>query len=246
MKKLVGSDIGGYSFNPTAKTITFSNCGNIGLRNILLITNVTSHILIYNFTDTATTGTMVGNVLTLTYNTSSMAVDDVLQIYLDLPDPQQFKQENIVIPVGTEIAPLLQLPDGTLLNRDINLERIFGSERLLNLRNQLNVAIADNPIKQQPDTGALLTYDAVLSLGFAIGKWLNSTGTRITSGDTRLKVEITGETDNPALLNYSGASKIPTHDTRLYQIMEEILIVLNDLRDITLSNGEIEKNWQNA
>jgi len=43
MKKLLGSDISGnYTFNPTAKTITFSGLQqSLRLSNILLITNTT-------------------------------------------------------------------------------------------------------------------------------------------------------------------------------------------------------------
>jgi hypothetical protein len=41
MKKLLGTDIrGSYTFNPAARTITFSGlASNISLENILLITN---------------------------------------------------------------------------------------------------------------------------------------------------------------------------------------------------------------
>jgi len=85
MKKLVGSDIGSYGFDPVNKLVTFNNCGNISLSNILLITNVTAHTIIYNFADSNTTGTLAGNVLTLAYNTTAMGANDVLQIYLDLP-----------------------------------------------------------------------------------------------------------------------------------------------------------------
>jgi len=86
MKKQVGVEIGSYSFNKTAKTITFKDCGQLTLDNILLITNVTDHLIIYNFADPATTGTMVNNVLTLTYDTSSMSDTDNLQIFINVDD----------------------------------------------------------------------------------------------------------------------------------------------------------------
>lgn len=87
MKRLVGTDIvGGYTFNPAAKTITFTGLQyTITLANILLITNTTANTIIYNFAD-STNGAVSfsNNVLTLDYNTASMNATDVLQIYIDV------------------------------------------------------------------------------------------------------------------------------------------------------------------
>jgi hypothetical protein len=87
MKKLLGQDTTGtYTFNPTAKTVTFSGLSQqITLANILLITNVTANTIIYNFAS-STTGAVsfVNNVLTLDYDTTSMSATDVLQIYIDV------------------------------------------------------------------------------------------------------------------------------------------------------------------
>jgi hypothetical protein len=87
MKKLLGQDASGtYSFDPSAKTITFSGLSQqITLANILLITNVTANTIIYNFADSTNGATsFANNVLTLDHNTISMNSTDVLQIYLDL------------------------------------------------------------------------------------------------------------------------------------------------------------------
>jgi hypothetical protein len=87
MKRLVGTDIvGGYIFNPAAKTITFTGLQyTITLANILLITNTTANTIIYNFAD-STNGAVSfsSNVLTLDYNTASMNATDALQIYIDV------------------------------------------------------------------------------------------------------------------------------------------------------------------
>jgi hypothetical protein len=87
MKRLVGTDIvGGYTFNPAAKTITFTGLQyTITLANILLITNTTANTIIYNFAD-STNGAIsfANNVLTLDYNTASMNANDALQIYIDV------------------------------------------------------------------------------------------------------------------------------------------------------------------
>jgi hypothetical protein len=87
MKRLVGTDIvGGYTFDPAAKTITFTGLQyTITLANILLITNTTANTIIYNFAD-STNGAVsfANNVLTLDYNSVSMNATDALQIYIDV------------------------------------------------------------------------------------------------------------------------------------------------------------------
>jgi hypothetical protein len=72
-----------YTFDATAKTVTFSDYTSIRLDSILLITNVTDNIIIYNFADPLVGGTVLNNVLTLTYDTSLMDNGDKLQIFYD-------------------------------------------------------------------------------------------------------------------------------------------------------------------
>ena len=92
MKHLLGTDItGSYTFNPGAKTVTFSGLPRaITLSNILLITNVTRNTIIYNFADTATGAVSFNNnVLTLTYDTASHSASDVLQVFLDVESKEE-------------------------------------------------------------------------------------------------------------------------------------------------------------
>lgn len=95
MKKLLGTDTAGsYTFDPIAKTITFSNLAqSLTLANILLITNTTANTIIYNFAD-PTTGAISfnNNVLTLDYNTASMNASDFLQIYVDVESYEESLQ----------------------------------------------------------------------------------------------------------------------------------------------------------
>ena len=72
-----------YSFNKATKQVTFSDYSTIYLDKILLIVNVTANIIIYNFSDSTKGGTVATNVLTLTYDTSSMNNTDKLLIYYD-------------------------------------------------------------------------------------------------------------------------------------------------------------------
>jgi hypothetical protein len=82
MKKLISN----YTFDKTAKTVTFvdySAANPIKLENVLLVTNVTVNQIIYNFADPAFGGVVADNVLTLAFNTSTMTNSDKLQIFYD-------------------------------------------------------------------------------------------------------------------------------------------------------------------
>ncbi len=78
--------INNYTFDKTAKTVTFTDYTTIRLDSILLITNVTDNVIVYNFADSTLGGTVATNVLTLTYDTSAMDNTDKLQIFYDDPD----------------------------------------------------------------------------------------------------------------------------------------------------------------
>lgn len=90
MKKLITN----YTFNAAAKTITFSDYSTISLESVLLVTNVTDGIVIYNFADPNKGGTVATNVLTLEYNTASMDNTDDIQIYYDDTNASQAVQLN--------------------------------------------------------------------------------------------------------------------------------------------------------
>lgn len=75
--------INNYTFDKTLGQITFDDYTSVNLDNVLLITNVSSNIIIYNFADNTLGGTISGNILTLTYNTTLMNSNDSLQIFYD-------------------------------------------------------------------------------------------------------------------------------------------------------------------
>jgi hypothetical protein len=75
--------INNYTFNSTTKQIALTDYTSVDLEAFLLITNVASNIIIYNFADPAKGGTVSGNILTLDYNTASMSNTDNLQIFID-------------------------------------------------------------------------------------------------------------------------------------------------------------------
>jgi hypothetical protein len=74
-----------YSFNPTSKTVTLIEASGLSLENILLITNVSSGTIIYNFADSVCGGTYdpITSTLTLNFDTTQMNSSDKLQIFVD-------------------------------------------------------------------------------------------------------------------------------------------------------------------
>lgn len=75
--------IDNYVFDPVLKRVTFSDYPSIELEGVLLITNVTINEIIYNFAEPTKGGTISGNQLTLTYDTTLMSVSDKLQIFYE-------------------------------------------------------------------------------------------------------------------------------------------------------------------
>jgi len=95
-KVLIGSDLGEYTFNKVAQTITFSGF-TASLERVLMVTDTTNNTIIYQFNDPAKGGALLNNVLTLTYNTNTVAFNnaDALQIFYWSEDPQQVSLEDL-------------------------------------------------------------------------------------------------------------------------------------------------------
>lgn len=75
-----------YTFNASAKTVTFNSYSTIELNRLLLITNATRNTIIYNFASPALGGTVSGNTITLLTDTSMMNSGDKLQIFYENED----------------------------------------------------------------------------------------------------------------------------------------------------------------
>lgn len=75
-----------YTFNASAKTVTFNSYSTLELNRLLLITNATRNTIIYNFASPALGGTVSGNTITLLTDTSMMDSTDKLQIFYENED----------------------------------------------------------------------------------------------------------------------------------------------------------------
>lgn len=110
-KVLIGSDLGGYTFNKVAQTITFSGF-TASLERVLMVTDTTNNTIIYQFNDATKGGTLTSNVLTLTYNTNTVAFNntDKLQIFYWSEEPQDVS-DNVVELLINKLAANQILPD---------------------------------------------------------------------------------------------------------------------------------------
>jgi hypothetical protein len=86
-----------YSFDAAAQTVAFNTTDVITLEQLLIITNVTTNQIIYNFADPNAGGSIENNVLTLNYDTTSMSSEGRLQIFID----------NILTPASDETLQLV-------------------------------------------------------------------------------------------------------------------------------------------
>ena len=91
--------IDNYSFDASEKKVTFLDYAAIEHAGILLIVNVTDNVIIYNFADPTLGGTVATNVVTLTYDTTSMDDADKLLVYYD-----DAKSDNAAVAVTTTLT----------------------------------------------------------------------------------------------------------------------------------------------
>jgi hypothetical protein len=125
-----------YTFDASAKTVQLKEYLDVYLGGLLIIVNVTDQIIIFNLADTTKGGTVVGNIVTLEYDTSSMDDLDKLQIIYDdglakaSSDVTAEKLSEIVERLGDVVTELRVL--GFVLNEGLNTK-----EDLETLRNDV-------------------------------------------------------------------------------------------------------------
>jgi len=87
---MIGSDLGAYTFDASAQTVTISGTKTFAIEEILSIINVTDQVVIYSPSDEDKGGTIASNVLTLEHDTTAMADTDDLQIFVQYDNSQDY------------------------------------------------------------------------------------------------------------------------------------------------------------
>lgn len=175
MKTLVTN----YTFSAAAKQVTFTDYPSIKLDQILLITNVTDNVIIYNFADPTAGGTLASNVLTLTYNTASMSDSDRLQIFIDdyvAPSTEasltavQVKLDNTNIGVLAMVADLDEIRANTEFGTTSDAPIFVNPGTLDYITDSVAISGAniDNIVAGVNDNNILQTASTALSSRFVI------------------------------------------------------------------------------
>lgn len=72
--------VSNYTFDASAKTVTFNDFDSVDISRLALITNVTDGVVIYQFQKSTKGATVLRNVVTLEYDTTDMEDTDLLRI----------------------------------------------------------------------------------------------------------------------------------------------------------------------
>ena len=121
-KVLIGSDLGRYTFDKVAQTITFDGF-SASLERVLLVTDVTNNTIIYQFNDATKGGTLAANVLTLTFNTNTVAFNnsDSLQIFYWSEEPQDTALLDLAISIKRDLQMIRREPNMTPAGMNVNV-----------------------------------------------------------------------------------------------------------------------------
>lgn len=113
-----------YTFNPSNRTIIINEFTSLKLEQLLLITNTTDNVIIYNFADKSLSATILGNVITLNYDTTTMSNLDAIQIFIDTPNTDFVGLNELLTDGISEIVHQLQL-----LRNDGGMADVLGRVR---------------------------------------------------------------------------------------------------------------------
>lgn len=200
MKKLITN----YTFDASAKQVTFTDYATISLEQVLLITNVTDNVIIYNFASTG--GTVATNVLTLDYNTTSMDDTDDLQIFYDDPNYDlPLKREDSASASGDFGFPLLairQAADTTSTDADgdYTLLKLDEEGRLKTSSKTASFAVCSGILTTTAANASSLVGDVATAAGYlsvnvsrasnVVLHVKNSGGTNQTAGNFTFEASI--------------------------------------------------------
>jgi hypothetical protein len=148
--------INNYTFNPSLKTIAFTDYSQITLNGVLLVVNATaSNKILYNFVDSTTNATASGNTLTLnaSLSTSGMASTDKLIIFYE--DVAANAYDNALYDIAQQLTILTNLRE---TNAALRVNSAGGSiTTLTTLSNQgaLGGYTASNLVPAQTNQAAI-------------------------------------------------------------------------------------------
>jgi len=131
-----------YTFNPAAKTVTFTDYASLDLSDVILITNVTDGTIIFNFASPNLVGSVAANVLTLNYDTTAMSSTDKLAIYLDDAYTPSSDEALVLLRRMVKLMEPLAVQDSNQRQR-VNVEAIANMNIVNQVTNVRDLASVD-------------------------------------------------------------------------------------------------------
>ena len=106
MKKLIGIEVGSYTFNAATRTITIDGV-TLTASSILLVVHVPTNTILYSFASSTKNGVLtLPGTLIVDADTTSYQNTDALQIFVDIDVPQEVSlvredfSESLLVDVG--------------------------------------------------------------------------------------------------------------------------------------------------
>jgi hypothetical protein len=169
-----------YGFNASLKSVTFNDYNNIKLDQILLITNVTQNIIIYNFAKLELGGTVTSNYITLNYDTTSMSNTDRLQIFIEAPT-------DSLTTTYSAMSSSFVLSAAAIF--ELNGISTFGQQQFIQVRDGLNINNSQLVYSGilQPFSNFNIIFSKGINISSGVAYILNSsTPTTIDKNDNNL------------------------------------------------------------
>ena len=181
-----------YSFDAAAGTVTLHWVNSFSITNLLAIINLTHNTVIYKPNNAAFGGTATDNVVTLTYDTSSMADTNELMIFLDVDETAYSSQNDAKKTFPQSFASVyswdyLSLTDGTstvatatstredigdaFYVRDVELVSLFVSHTnnaSTNVKLRLQFSDSNGGVYYTPLDGEYVLWDTTGTKTFAV------------------------------------------------------------------------------
>lgn len=130
MKQIIST----YTFDKTNGEVTLTDFTDLDIERVMLVVNVTTGTIIYQFNDSNKLASVSGNVLNLAYDTSSMDNSDKLMIIYDCGDGDPIYDDS---PTSTLQETTNNLNDAMLLF----IEMIYANQARLDTAGRQTVNI---------------------------------------------------------------------------------------------------------
>jgi hypothetical protein len=195
--------VSNYSFDASEKKITFTDYNPIIIERVLLITNITDNIIIYNFADPTKGGTAATNVLTLTYDTTSMSDTDKLQIFYDDASTTQSISGTVTANAGTNLNTSALATSAKQDIQDTSINSLLKPDSTLAA--VTTVGTITNVVHVDDNAGALTVDGSVTANA---GTNLNTSALALETGGNLASIK-TNTDKIPALGQALAAASVP-------------------------------------